>query len=1309
MITFDDEQQIAPQGEAQPPAVSLWGAGFRQNNDVANLMDYVTRPLYEPDPNFDFRARAARSELFQQMPDNFLNAQSEAEFDAVERRVAQEIKDRNALAAGGWAGLGVGLATGLLSPTILLPGGAAVRGGGVVKTAASMAAWSVVAVGAQEVVLQANQETRTGTDTAIALGAAAVLGGVLGGGIGYLTRKELERIAAGMVDETISSPILHARPGPIPDEATQAILDNSLSAAVANEAKPFGESAGGLAPSGGVGEALAHQSPVARNFRVEAPSARLFQAQISSGGLRLEGNARGIAGAESGAIEDRIGALRSWHARALGGFNKSFKERAVRAQSMTEFAEAVSRAIEEGTQHSDPAVMKAASIIQKELYSPTLKAMREVGIPGMAEISDEYAAKYLNRSIRKEFGRRNSGDLKQILYENSKEKLADSYQKRLEKVTALSEKDAAKAKIMDLPAQEIPAVRAQFEKDMASLPEQFPGETGDIAREVRTLRAEASVKGLSKEERKALQAEANQLEADNAEALTPFRKAEDKLRGQFSLLDHTRTAIEAKAEKNQKLIDDIVNMQMDSLGSVARQGQKLLNKIDRLEKDVPEAVDAFTAKIERSLALLEKAEARQAKLDPADASAFEATVEARRIEFANNIAAMDAAPTLEDLRSAVEDTLQDVLKRVNDLNTKRALRIAELQKKALTLDPAQVAVRAAELRAKAEGRLEEFTQSMLDKGAKRVNRQVGKDAFGNEFTVPGSGELDFDELAKQHAEITLQHLIGNDARAPGYGLMLERGPELARTLEIDPYRTWSNGKTYGEFLERDITKLMSRYAKTTAPDIEIYRKFGTLNPLAMDAKSTRRTPIMQQIAKEFQQLKDEAQKLPEKKRQKRLDDLADQEREFIRDSQVELDRLRHMRGIPEDPEGFFYRAGRVMQNLNTTRLLGRMALASVPDLARPIMKAGLLGAFRDGFLPLISDFKSLQMLKQELNYAGTGLDMTLHSRAAAILDTFTEVENHTVGERALQHVTNRIGFLTGMDLWNVQMQQFAGALLNGKMMRSLENIAAGKASKKEITFLAENNIDGNAAKLIWEMLQSPGGSTRGKNGVLMPNSESWPTTPRGLEARALYRAAIYKAVNDTIVMPGVERPNWVDASQTAKLIAQFRSFTLSSTTKVLVSSAQQLRSGDMAPIIGSIFSLALGAVSYYIWASLRGGDDRTKMMNASPEAWADEAIRRSGLLAVLGEVVRFGDNIPGIRENINFDGQPPEFTFGSNSTDMLGPSMSLIKNLVDVGANLKENKDKSIHALRNLMPLQNHFILSQAFDRVEKFFQEKVQ
>ena len=203
----------------------------------------------------------------------------------------------------------------------------------------------------------------------------------------------------------------------------------------------------------------------------------------------------------------------------------------------------------------------------------------------------------------------------------------------------------------------------------------------------------------------------------------------------------------------------------------------------------------------------------------------------------------------------------------------------------------------------------------------------------------------------------------------------------------------------------------------------------------------------------------------------------------------------------------------------------------------------------------------------------------------------------------------------------------------------------------------------------------------------------------------VYRSAIAQGVSDTIITPGLERPNWVDASTLGRLIGQFRSFTLSSTFKVGLRASQDVRAGNMAPIMaGTMFSLALGMLSYYTWAHTVGGRTKERMLNELDDAlngdeqamarWADEAITRSGLLGVFAEAQKFAERTPGLAPYATFAGVPPARSpYLNPATELLGPWMSAVQNVGRIAVTADDPTSETFRAAKQLVPYQNVFYL----------------
>jgi hypothetical protein len=180
-----------PAERSPPDPLDTIGAAFRQNNPVASLLSsvYMQGP-FAPDPSHNPYSLIQGTPYFHQHGSRFYGSQSEAETRAIMAQIDTEERDRGILQAAGADGDIVGMVAGMLDPTIFLPAGAAVRaargGYSVGRSAFSIGTAAAGQAVAQESVLQTTQETRTGAESAMAIGTATLLGALIGGGAARL-------------------------------------------------------------------------------------------------------------------------------------------------------------------------------------------------------------------------------------------------------------------------------------------------------------------------------------------------------------------------------------------------------------------------------------------------------------------------------------------------------------------------------------------------------------------------------------------------------------------------------------------------------------------------------------------------------------------------------------------------------------------------------------------------------------------------------------------------------------------------------------------------------------------------------------------------------------------------------------------------------------------------------------------------------------------------------------------------------------------------------------------------------------------
>ena len=196
------ESRITTAGPGEDPP----GFGTRlllsaqQENLFVNVIGALTKPHFERNEEYRFDAATELPEALIEFRENFENSRSTYETDYLIRQAQSELVRRAILSQGSglarFAGYGI---AGLLSPENLLPVGAALKAGKIVKTAASLRGGVVVGAAAglieqslAEVSLRSIQLTRTEEESKANIIGAVVFGSVLGGFAGTVSGARLK-------------------------------------------------------------------------------------------------------------------------------------------------------------------------------------------------------------------------------------------------------------------------------------------------------------------------------------------------------------------------------------------------------------------------------------------------------------------------------------------------------------------------------------------------------------------------------------------------------------------------------------------------------------------------------------------------------------------------------------------------------------------------------------------------------------------------------------------------------------------------------------------------------------------------------------------------------------------------------------------------------------------------------------------------------------------------------------------------------------------------------------------------------------
>lgn len=355
----------------------LRDAAFRIDNSVGSLIATIPFNQFEAVEGYNPFEDDNTLAGYEDYADAFIHSQSPLETSAIKQRIDRQIQDRTLLAEAGGAGFTSSLAMGVIDPinvaATFIPGGLAVRGGSVARTAGTLALSNAGAGVLSETALSATQETRTLTESALNVTFDATLGGVMGSAIQLV--KNRGALAVKFRNDVIGEQQTQLQniPNNIPG-------DRSIGAAEVFDTTLEQEAIKG--PS--FVNRTMNVSPVGRVAQSPSKIARQVNQQLAENNFTYAKNEEGIA--SFGAVETavrRFDALVYKQVESTRDYYKQYKQAARTggdtSMSHIEFSEAVGDAMRNGDQHAIPQVAEAARAI-RPIVEQTKNHMVELGI-----------------------------------------------------------------------------------------------------------------------------------------------------------------------------------------------------------------------------------------------------------------------------------------------------------------------------------------------------------------------------------------------------------------------------------------------------------------------------------------------------------------------------------------------------------------------------------------------------------------------------------------------------------------------------------------------------------------------------------------------------------------------------------------------------------------------------------------------------------------------------------------------------------------------------------------------------------------
>lgn len=530
------------------------------------------------------------------------------------------------------------------------------------------------------------------------------------------------------------------------------------------------------------------------------------------------------------------------------------------------------------------------------------------------------------------------------------------------------------------------------------------------------------------------------------------------------------------------------------------------------------------------------------------------------------------------------------------------------------------------------------------------------------------------------AEQTIDRILGTPAGRLPYDVQVPTPGFMRRDEMPDLKARPLKGRVFmipdhliEDYLESDISVILKAYTRSMAPDIAMAER-GWLD---LDSK-------LREIQLAYEPLRRAAGDDP-----KALTKLNDQMNEDIRFIKAIWERLRGTYALPANPDGLATRAFRIIRDLNYMRLLGGMTISSLPDAGRVVMQHGFTRIFRDGFAPMVANWKTYRLAAEEVKMSGEALDMVLDTRAMSMADITDDFGLHSKFERGLQTATGKFGVVTLMAPWNAAIKQLVGVISQTRSLQAIDSLTKGTISAGERSRLAQFGIGEDMARIIDKEFKAHG-EVHGS--LWWANTQAWENR----KAAEAYRAALSSEVNQVIVTPGQEKPLWL-STELGKILFQFKSFSLASMHRIALSGLQRR---DMAALNGVALMVGLGALVEYLKAS-------PEHQPTNVGGWIAAGVDRSGISGWIFDANNILEkSTRGAVGVSRLVGGPMRSRYASRGVleSLLGPTAGLINDTAQVAGSAATGdwRESDTRAVRRMWPLQNLIGASRLFDAGEE-------
>jgi hypothetical protein len=396
----------------------------------------------------------------------------------------------------------------------------------------------------------------------------------------------------------------------------------------------------------------------------------------------------------------------------------------------------------------------------------------------------------------------------------------------------------------------------------------------------------------------------------------------------------------------------------------------------------------------------------------------------------------------------------------------------------------------------------------------------------------------------------------------------------------------------------------------------------------------------------------------------------------IRNIAVLRDRALGRDLLPSDPSSGAMRVSKTLRQLNVITMMGGVVKSSLADLFRAMLAGN--NVFKNT-AKVFKLTKEAKLKRDEYSRLGVVTELVSNNTFLQLNDIGDAIIPNTKLEKGIQYLSDKFGYVSGMTYWQQAMKQITAMTTEDAIIRNIKDVLNNPTELTDARkALAQNGIDIDTAKDILEQFQKHGEDFKGVN---LLNGDKWENK----EALKSLLSAIVSETDRIIVTTGYDKSVNINSNEFFKLMAQFKSFFMASTTKVLMRGIQDGATKN------NILSFSLmTAMGMLIYASKTIESGRE--LSDNPAVWLIEGFDRAGIGGIFTEINNTSEKALGLGIRPLVGGTvSSRYQSRSAADSLMGPSFGRLVNTFNLIRGIKEGEltEQDINTIMSLVPYQN--------------------